>query len=132
MLQALVDETHRLGRKAACHSFGGEGSQNAITAGCDTVEHGYGLTQAQLDTMVKKRLAYDPTLVRYTEPYMDDNDAKNTGGKFRMIPIFEKAVTMAVGDEGPQDHGRQRRRRLDLPARHAGARVRVRWSSAPA
>jgi imidazolonepropionase-like amidohydrolase len=100
VLQALVDETHRLGKKAACHAFGGEGLQNAITAGCDSVEHGYGLSQQQLDTMVQKRLFFDPTLVRYTEPYMDDNDAKNTGGKFRMIPIFDKAVAMAVATKG--------------------------------
>ena len=50
--------------------------------------------------MVKKGLAFDPTLVRYTEPYMDDNDAKSTGGKFRMIPIFDKAVAMAVATKG--------------------------------
>ncbi|HVG53101.1 MAG TPA: amidohydrolase family protein [Vicinamibacterales bacterium] len=100
VLQALIDETHRLGRKAACHNFGGDGLQYAITAGCDTIEHGYGLTQAQLDTMVQKGLFFDPTLVRYTEPYMDDNDAKNTGGKFRMIPIFDKAVAMAVATKG--------------------------------
>ena len=100
VLQALIDETHRLGKKAACHSFGGEGLQNSITAGCDVVEHGYGLTQAQLDTMVQKGLAYDPTLVRYTEPYMDDNGTKNTGGKFRMIPIFDKAVAMSVTTRG--------------------------------
>ena len=31
---------------------------------------------------------------------MDDNDAKNTGGKFRMIPIFDKAVAMAVATKG--------------------------------
>jgi len=100
VLQALIDETHRLGKKAGCHSFGGEGLQFTITAGCDTVEHGYGLTQAQLDTMVQKGLFFDPTLVRYTEPYMDDNDAKNTGGKYRMIPIFDKAVAMAVATKG--------------------------------
>ena len=100
ILQALVDETHRLGRKAACHAFGGDGLEFSIVAGCDSVEHGYGLTQQQLDTMVKKGLAFDPTLVRYTEPYMDDNDAKNTGGKFRMIPIFDKAVAMAVATKG--------------------------------
>jgi len=100
VLQAIVDETHRLGRKAACHAFGGEGLQNSITAGCDSVEHGYGLSQQQLDTMVQKRVFFDPTLVRYTEPYMDDNDAKNTGGKYRMIPIFDKAVAMSVATKG--------------------------------
>ncbi|MBM3820526.1 MAG: amidohydrolase family protein [Acidimicrobiia bacterium] len=100
VLQALVDESHRLGKKTACHAFGGEGLQFSIDAGCDSIEHGYGLTQAQLDAMVQKNLAFDPTFVRYTEPYMDDNDAKNTGGKFRMIPIFENAVKTAAATKG--------------------------------
>src|SRR5437870_3675311 len=100
VLQALIDETHRLGKKAGCHVFGGDGLKNTVTAGCDTVEHAFGLSQEQADTIVAKKLAYDPTLQRYIEPYMDDNDNKNTGGKYRMIPIFEKAVTMAAATKG--------------------------------
>ena len=50
--------------------------------------------------MAAKKLSYDPTLQRYTEPYMDDNDRRNTGGKYRMIPIFEKAVIMASNTKG--------------------------------
>jgi len=100
VLQAIIDEAHRLGKKTGCHSFGGEGLQNTIVAGCDTVEHGYGLSQAQLDTMVKKGLLYDPTFMRYSAPFMDDNDAKSTGGKYRMVPIFENAVSMAVRTKG--------------------------------
>jgi imidazolonepropionase-like amidohydrolase len=100
VLQALVDETHRLGKKAGCHVYGGEGQKNAIVAGCDTVEHAWGLSQEQADMMVAKRLYYDPTIVRYTEPYMDDVDARNTGGKFRMIPIIQKAVSMAIRTPG--------------------------------
>ena len=100
VLQALIDETHRLGKKAGCHVYGGEGQKNAIIAGCDTIEHGFGLNQEQVNMMAAKGLYYDPTLVRYTEPYMDDNDAKNTGGKYRIIPIFEKAATMAAATRG--------------------------------
>ena len=100
VLQALVEESHRLGRKTACHVLGGEGQRNAIVAGCDSVEHAFDLNQEQADAMVAKGLAYDPTFVRYTEPYMDDNDNKNTGGKYRMIPIFEKAVAMAAATKG--------------------------------
>jgi imidazolonepropionase-like amidohydrolase len=100
VLQAIIDETHRLGKKAGCHVYGGEGQRNAIVAGCDTIEHGFGLNQEQIDLMVSKKLAYDPTLIRYTEPYMDDTDAKNTGGKYRIIPIFEKAATMAAATKG--------------------------------
>src|SRR5690242_2036488 len=100
VLQALIDETHRLGKKAACHVLGGEGQKNAIVAGCDTIEHAYGLDQEQANMMVAKGLFYDPTLQRYIEPYMDDNDAKNTGGKYRMIPIFEHAVATAASTKG--------------------------------
>jgi imidazolonepropionase-like amidohydrolase len=100
VLQALIDETHRLGKKAACHVLGGEGQRNSIIAGCDTIEHAYDLDQAQANMMVAKGLYYDPTLQRYIEPYMDDNDARNTGGKYRMIPIFEKAVSMANATRG--------------------------------
>jgi imidazolonepropionase-like amidohydrolase len=100
VLQALIDETHRLGHKAGCHVYGGEGQKNAIIAGCDTIEHGFGLNQEQLEMMAAKKLYYDPTLVRYIEPYMDDNDNKNTGGKYRIIPIFENAVRMAAATRG--------------------------------
>jgi imidazolonepropionase-like amidohydrolase len=100
VLQALIDETHRLGHKAGCHVYGGEGQKNAIIAGCDTIEHAFGLDQEQANMMLAKGLYYDPTIVRYTEPYMDDNDSKNTGGKYRMIPIIEKAVSIAVATKG--------------------------------
>jgi imidazolonepropionase-like amidohydrolase len=100
VVEALVDETHRLGKKAGCHVYGGEGLKNAIVAGCDTIEHGFGLNQELVQMMVAKGLYYDPTIVRYTEPYMDDNDAKNTGGKYRIIPIFEKATRMAAATHG--------------------------------
>src|SRR5579864_6590795 len=100
VLQAIIDETHRLGKKAGCHFYGGEGQKNAIIAGCDTIEHAFGLDQEQANMMVAKGLYYDPTLQRYTEPYMDDDDAKNTGGKYRMIPIFEHAVAMAAATKG--------------------------------
>ena len=100
VLQAAIDEAHRLGHKTGCHNYGGEGLQNAIVAGCDTIEHGFGLDQDEVNMMVAKGLYFDPTLVRYTEPYMDDNDAKNTGGKYRMIPIFEHAVQMAAATQG--------------------------------
>jgi imidazolonepropionase-like amidohydrolase len=96
VLQAIIDEAHKSGRKTGCHVFGGEGLQNAITAHCDTIEHGYGLTQPQLDQMAANGIAYDVTFARYSSPYMDDNDAKSTGGKYRIVPFFERAMKMAI------------------------------------
>src|SRR5437588_5197397 len=100
VLQALIDEAHRLGKKTGCHVYGGEGQKNAILAGCDTIEHGFGLDQPQIDMMVEKHLAYDPTLVRYTEPNMDDTDNRNTGGKYRINLIFEIAEPPADATHG--------------------------------
>jgi imidazolonepropionase-like amidohydrolase len=100
VLQALIDEAHRLGKKTGCHVYGGEGERNAIVAGCDTIEHAFDLDQEQANMMVSKNLFYDPTLQRYIEPYIDDNDSKNTGGKYRITSIFEKAVAMAVKTKG--------------------------------
>jgi imidazolonepropionase-like amidohydrolase len=100
VLQAMIDEAHRLGHKTGCHVYGGEGQRNAIVAGCDTIEHGFGLDQPQLDMMAARKLFYDPTLVRYTEPNMDDTDARTTGGKYRIIPIFEGAVRKAAVTPG--------------------------------
>ena len=56
VLQALIDETHRLGHKTACHVLGGEGKHNAIVAGCDTIEHAYDLNQPEADMIVAKGL----------------------------------------------------------------------------
>jgi imidazolonepropionase-like amidohydrolase len=100
VLQAMIDETHRLGHKAGCHVYGGEGQKNAIVAGCDTIEHAFGLDQEQANLIVQKGLYYDPTVVRYTEPYLDDNDARATGGKYKISAVFSKAVAMAAATRG--------------------------------
>ena len=83
-----------------CHSLGGQGLTDAITAGCDSIEHGYSLTQDHCDMMAEKGLFFDPTIVRYTEPYMDDNDKKNTGGRFQIRPIIEKNARMCIATKG--------------------------------
>ena len=100
VLQAMIDETHKLGKHAGCHVYGGEGQKNAIVAGCDTIEHAFALDQEQANMIVAKGLYYEPTLQRYIEPYLDDNDAKSTGGKYRIIPIFEHAVQLASATKG--------------------------------
>jgi imidazolonepropionase-like amidohydrolase len=100
VLQAVIDETHEQGYRAGCHSLGGQGLTDAITAGCDSIEHGYSLTQEHCSMMAEKGLFFDPTIVRYTEPYMDDNDEKNTGGQFQIRPIIEKNARMCIATKG--------------------------------
>ena len=53
-LRALVSEAHRLNRKVAAHAHGGEGVDQAIEAGVDSIEHGCLLTDEQLKLMAER------------------------------------------------------------------------------
>ncbi len=53
-LRAIVDETHGWGKKVACHAYGGEGLQRALDGGCDSIEHGLVLTDAQIAQMIRQ------------------------------------------------------------------------------
>jgi imidazolonepropionase-like amidohydrolase len=125
-LQAIVDEAHRHQRKVAAHAYGGEGLRNSIIAGVDCIEHGQGLDDSEIAMMIQKGTYYDVTGYRYTMPEIAENDRKNTGGKYSIIPIFEKnfknalskGVKMVYGSgvdgtagdprsSGPYNHGTQ-------------------------
>jgi len=60
--RALVDETHRLGRKVAAHSMGREGIEQALRSGVDTIEHGDGLDDELIDQMVRRGVYWCPTI----------------------------------------------------------------------
>lgn len=64
-LRAIVDETHGWGKKVACHAYGGEGLQRALDGGCDSIEHGLELTDAQVAQMLKQGTWLCPTLSVY-------------------------------------------------------------------
>jgi len=125
-LQAIVDEAHRHQRKVASHAYGGEGLRNSVIAGVDCIEHGQGLDDSEIAMMIQKGMYYDVTGYRYTMPEIAENDRKNTGGKYSIIPIFEKnfknalskGVKMVFGSgvdgtagdprsSGPYNHGTQ-------------------------
>jgi imidazolonepropionase-like amidohydrolase len=125
-LQAIVDEAHRHRRKVAAHAYGGQGLRDSIIAGVDCVEHGQGLDDSEVAMMIQKGIYFDVTGFRYTMPEIVENDRRNTGGKYSIIPIFEKnfknalakgvkiawgsGVDGTAGDprsSGPLNHGTQ-------------------------
>jgi imidazolonepropionase-like amidohydrolase len=53
-LDALVDESHALGRRTAAHAHGAEAAKRAIRAGIDSIEHGSFLDDQALDLMKQK------------------------------------------------------------------------------
>lgn len=64
-LKAIADEAHSRGKKVACHSYGGVGMQRALDGGCDSIEHGLELTDANVAQMKKQGTWYCPTLMAY-------------------------------------------------------------------
>jgi imidazolonepropionase-like amidohydrolase len=95
-LQAIVDEAHRHRRKVAAHAYGGQGLRDSIIAGVDCIEHGQGLDDSEAAMMVQKGTYFDVTGFRYTMPEIVENDKRNTGGKYSIIPIFEKNFKNAL------------------------------------
>jgi imidazolonepropionase-like amidohydrolase len=61
-MEAAVQVAHASGRPVAVHAASDEGIHNAVTAGVDTIEHGYGASEATFRLMKQKGVAYIPTL----------------------------------------------------------------------
>jgi imidazolonepropionase-like amidohydrolase len=72
-LRAIVDETHGWGKKVACHAYSGEGMQRALDGGCDSIEHGLVLTDAQIVQMIRQGTWLCPTLSVYYTDWAPEN-----------------------------------------------------------
>ena len=60
-LEALVDESHRLGMKVACHASILSAARNAVAAGVDTIEHGCQFDEDVVAGMADKGIVMVPT-----------------------------------------------------------------------
>lgn len=123
-LQAGCGEAHALGKRAMIHAQGAEGAKAAIVAGCDTIEHGYRLTDDVLDLMAAKGVYYDPHFGLLLHNYIENKPHYLGIGNFNAagfdymekgIPVgvetFKRALTKKVKivfgtDGGAGAHGR--------------------------
>jgi imidazolonepropionase-like amidohydrolase len=115
-VEAIVDEAHRHGKKAACHAFGGEGLRKCVEAGADTIEHAIELDEATADLIKKKGLYLELTAYHYSLSEYTLKDAKTTGGKYSLEALREKSGRFAIArglkisfgsGVGPFPHGTQ-------------------------
>jgi len=90
-LRAIVDETHGWGKKVACHAYNGIGLQRALDGGCDSIEHGLEITDAQIAQMVKQGTWYCPTLAAY---YHDWAPADTPSGRRDRKRVSEHGVSL--------------------------------------
>ena len=101
--RAIVDESHRLGKKVAAHAIGSDGIAAALRAGVDTIEHGDGLTDELMDEMVRKGVYWVPTIT------VDRNLAAGSTGEFwkktfnlqreNFSKAIQKRVKIALGTD---------------------------------
>jgi imidazolonepropionase-like amidohydrolase len=100
--KAIVDETHRLGKKVAAHCIGSDGIAAALRAGVDTIEHGDGFTDALLDEAVKKGVYWVPTITvgAYVAPGRGGNWIKMVDlEKTAFQKGLKKNVKIALGTD---------------------------------
>ncbi len=100
--KAIVDETHRLGKKVAAHAIGSDGIAAALRAGVDTIEHGDGLTDALIDEMARKGVYWVPTITvgAYVAPGRGGNWTKMVDlEKAAFQKALKKGVKIALGTD---------------------------------
>lgn len=72
-MKAIVDTAHLSGRPVAAHASSDEGVRLAVEAGVDSIEHGYGASEATFRLLKQHGVAYEPTLtaVESTAEYFE-------------------------------------------------------------
>jgi imidazolonepropionase-like amidohydrolase len=94
-LKAIVDEAHRLHRKVAAHAIGREGIMNSLTAGVNSIEHGYGFDDETIAMMVKQGVYWCPTM--YVGVYVAEGRAAAGNPIWKqMIDFVKRAVGKGV------------------------------------
>jgi len=98
-LAAIVDEAHGWGKKVACHAYNGIGLQRALDGGCDSIEHGLEISDAQIAQMAKHGTWYCPTLAPYYYDWGPENSAAGKRDRKRAEvhgASVEKAVKAGI------------------------------------
>jgi imidazolonepropionase-like amidohydrolase len=113
-MAVAVEEAHAAGRPVSVHATTPAGMRNAIMAGADTIEHGYGGTDEIFKLMAERKVAFFPTL-EAEEAYSEYFSGYTRGGppteameqaKRAFQSALRQGVTIGLGsDVGVFAHG---------------------------
>jgi imidazolonepropionase-like amidohydrolase len=108
-IQAAVDEAHRVGIPVATHCIGGVGLEWALETGIDTIEHGYFLTDKEIDLLARSEswLVMTPSIfftearIRTLPPHLIEGHLQQRDEvSQRMTAAIKAGVKFAVGTDG--------------------------------
>jgi imidazolonepropionase-like amidohydrolase len=98
-IKAIVDEAHGWGKKVACHAYNGVGLQRGLDGGCDSIEHGLELTDANVAQMVKQGTWLVPTMSPYYDHWAPEGTPDGARDRKRVAvhgPSLQKALKAGV------------------------------------
>jgi len=108
-IQTAVDEAHRVGIPVATHCIGGVGLEWALETGIDTIEHGYFLSDKEIDLLARSEswLVMTPSIfftearIRTLPPHLIEGhlQQRDEVGQ-RMKAAIKAGVKFAVGTDG--------------------------------
>ena len=108
-IQAAVDEAHRLGVPVAAHCIGGPGLKLALETGIDVIEHGYFVTDEEIESLLKydRWLVMTPSIfftdarIRTLPPDLIDGHLRQREEvRQRLAAAIRAGVKYAVGTDG--------------------------------
>ena len=104
-IEAIVDESHRMGLKVACHTYGGEGMRECVQAGVDLPMHMLDLykDEATLKIIVQKKLPVMMTIDDLAG--LEAEDRKLTGGKVTRLSMGEQTFRKLLAAGVPLPFG---------------------------
>ena len=109
-MKAMVKTAHQKGLKITAHATYDEIIRDAVEAGVDGIEHGYGVADSTLQLMAKKNVYLVPTdgsfegykgIVTYSKSAITDDDIKNfvATTKDRLLRAVKWGVTIVYGSD---------------------------------
>ena len=104
-LRAIVAAAHRRGRRTFAHCSGLEGLEVAVSAGVDSIEHGFFMTRDILGRMADKAIAWVPTFspvhFQWAHPQSAGWDAATVANLRRILDshLEHVAIAHALGVE---------------------------------
>jgi imidazolonepropionase-like amidohydrolase len=95
----IVSEAHRLGRKVAAHVTTREGTEAALKAGVDSLEHGWGLDDELIEQAKRMGVYWCPTLL-CLEPKSPQSPNKFLENLFKTLnKAYREGVKIALGSD---------------------------------